>query len=86
MAFTEMYPRIPWELVAVPLGSAEHASRTTDIELQSLYTDRSEKYFEDFFRGKGNPHFIYASRNVVYKIKQRSESFRNVTLGILFLT
>jgi hypothetical protein len=49
MAFTEMYPRIPWELVADPLGSAKHASRTTDIELQPLYTARSEKYFADIF-------------------------------------
>ena len=27
-----MYPRIPWELVADPLGSAEHRLRTTDLD------------------------------------------------------
>jgi len=28
---TEMYPRIPWELVADPLGSAEHNVGTTAL-------------------------------------------------------
>jgi hypothetical protein len=32
-----MYPRIPWELVADPLGSAEHTLGTTALEHQ-LYT------------------------------------------------
>ena len=27
-----MYPRIPWELVADPLGSAEHTLGTTALE------------------------------------------------------
>ena len=26
-----MYPCIPWELVADPLGSVEHALETTDV-------------------------------------------------------
>jgi hypothetical protein len=29
-----MYPRIPWELVADPLGSAEHTLGTTALEHQ----------------------------------------------------
>jgi len=32
-----MYPRIPWELVADPLGSVEHTLGTTALEHQ-LYT------------------------------------------------
>jgi len=37
-----MYSQIPWELVADPLGTAEHTLGTTDAEcmelcLQSLY-------------------------------------------------
>jgi len=43
VVFTEMYSRIPWELVAVPLGSAGHDARTSDLERQSLYNCRSEK-------------------------------------------
>jgi len=31
-AITEMYPRIPLELVANPMGSAEHTSGTTALE------------------------------------------------------
>jgi hypothetical protein len=31
-----MYPRIPWELVAYPLGSAEHTLRTAAIDFKSL--------------------------------------------------
>jgi hypothetical protein len=27
-----MYPRVPWELVVDPLGSAEHTLGTTDID------------------------------------------------------
>jgi len=31
VAITEMYPRIPWELVADPLESAEHTLGTTAL-------------------------------------------------------
>jgi hypothetical protein len=31
VAITEMYPWIPWELVADPLGSAQHTLETTDL-------------------------------------------------------
>ena len=31
-AITEMYPRIPWELVADPLGYAEHTLGTTVLD------------------------------------------------------
>jgi len=30
VAITEMYPRIPWQLVANPLGFTEHTLGTTD--------------------------------------------------------
>jgi hypothetical protein len=31
VAITEMYPWIPWELVADPLGSTEHTFGTTGL-------------------------------------------------------
>ena len=31
VAITEMYPWIPWEMVADPLGSAEHTLGTTGL-------------------------------------------------------
>jgi hypothetical protein len=34
--FTEMYPRIPWELVADPLGPTEHTLRTA-VQCTSLH-------------------------------------------------
>jgi hypothetical protein len=36
VAIIEMYPRIPWELVADPLGSTEHSMGTTALERHSL--------------------------------------------------
>jgi hypothetical protein len=35
-AITEMYPQIPWELVAVPLGSAENNLGTAVLRLYSV--------------------------------------------------
>ena len=32
VVITEMYPRIPWELVEDPLGSAEHILGTSDLK------------------------------------------------------
>jgi hypothetical protein len=39
VVITEKYPRIPWELVADPLGSADHTLGTTyTINMYSLRT------------------------------------------------
>jgi hypothetical protein len=32
VAVTEMYPHIPWQLVAEPLGISEHTLGTTDVD------------------------------------------------------
>jgi hypothetical protein len=32
VSITEIYPRIPWEMVEDPLGSAEHTMGTTGLE------------------------------------------------------
>jgi hypothetical protein len=32
VAITEMYPRMPWQLVADPLGSAEHTLVTSGLD------------------------------------------------------
>jgi hypothetical protein len=32
VSMTEMYPRIPWQLLANPLVSAQHTFGTTDIQ------------------------------------------------------
>ena len=54
-----MYPRIPWELVAGTLGSAEDDSRTSEIERQSLYIHLSEEYFEEIFLGERETHILF---------------------------
>jgi len=41
MGITEMYPRIPWELVVDPLGSAERTLGTTAINYCMAICDSS---------------------------------------------
>jgi len=40
-----MYPRIPWEMVADPLGSMEHTLGATDVgSLMSRFKDDEDSY------------------------------------------
>jgi len=43
VAITEMYPWIPWELVADPLGSSEHTLGTTGIPNAVFYKKKYEQ-------------------------------------------
>jgi len=49
---TQMYPRIPCEPVADPLGSAEHTLGTADIDLDPCLKIR------DFTVGSEDPRFV----------------------------
>jgi hypothetical protein len=59
-----MYPRIPWELVADTLRSAEHTLGTTVLEHQ-LYTNRisdAASYQRDSSSvGHKTPHTAYGT-------------------------
>jgi hypothetical protein len=62
-----MYPRIPWELVADPLCTAEHTLGTTALEyLSKLYRySPSANAFPYNFQSQFNFSFIAVSVDVV---------------------